>query len=171
MVILQRQFMDTLFKQIGVFHWKFLALMLFLWGSAFLHLTSNVTRAGARFYSVNAKSSTELRSLIKKLRSQGAKVTLTSERVEQPFFSVPARILNINDVGIQVFQYSSRSATNKEAMLVSADGMAIGGSKPSWMAPPHFFKSGRLLVVYVGDDQKILALLQSALGKQFAGSG
>lgn len=162
--------MGTLFRQIGGFHSKFVVLTLFLWGSAFPHLTGNVTWAGTTPHSVNAKSSTELRSLMKKLRSQGAKVALTGEKVEQPFFSVPARILNINGVGIQVFQYSSPSAAHKEAMLVSSDGMSIGGSKPAWMGPPHFFKSGRLIVLYLGNDHTILKTIHGALGKQFAGS-
>jgi hypothetical protein len=38
-----------------------------------------------------------------------------------------------------------------------------------WMATPHFFKSGSLLVLYVGDDAEILDLLKDSLGDQFAG--
>jgi hypothetical protein len=161
--------MATLFRKSWGFHSKFVVPTLFLVSSAFPHLTGNVIRARTTSYLINAKSSTELRSLIKKLRRQGARVVLTSEKVEQPFFSSPARILNINGVGVQVFQYSSTSAVNKEAMLVSSDGMSIGSSKPAWMGPPHFFKSGRLIVLYVGNDHTILKAIQGALGKQFAG--
>lgn len=149
-------------------HPEFVALTLFLLFSLFPHVTGNAIRATS--FSVNVKSSTELRSLMKKLRSQRARVALTSEIVEQPFFFVPARILNINGVGIQVFQYSSVSAADKDAMLVSVNGMTIGASKPHWMGPPHFYKSGRLIVLYLGSDQRILKVLHSALGKQFAGT-
>jgi hypothetical protein len=38
------------------------------------------------------------------------------------------------------------------------------------MAPPHFFKRGRLLVLYLGTDRQILKILHAALGKQFAGA-
>jgi hypothetical protein len=39
----------------------------------------------------------------------------------------------------------------------------------SWMATPHFYKTGRILVLYVGDDQKVIDVLTGALGPQFAG--
>jgi hypothetical protein len=39
----------------------------------------------------------------------------------------------------------------------------------SWMATPHFFKKGRILVLYVGDNTETLGLLESVLGAQFAG--
>lgn len=162
--------MSTLFRQSAGFKANFVVLTLLLWCSAFPYLTGNVARASTSSDSISAKSATELRRLVKKLRSQGARVKLTGERVEQPFFSVPARILNINGVGVQVFQYSSVSAAHKEALLVSSDGMTVGTSKPSWMAPPHFFRNGRLIVLYLGTDPTILKTLHGALGKQFAGA-
>ncbi len=163
--------MGTLFRQSAGFQGNFVVLTLFLLlSSAFPQLTGNVVRASTPAYSVQAERPAELRSLMKKLRRQGARVALTSERVKQPFFSVPARILNIDGVGVQVFQYSLLSAASKEAAVVNSDGMTIGASKPSWMAPPHFFRSGRLIVLYVGNDQSILILLQGALGNQFAGN-
>jgi len=39
----------------------------------------------------------------------------------------------------------------------------------TWMAPPHFFKSGQMLVIYVGDDAAVLDPLKVVLGEQFAG--
>lgn len=120
-------------------------------------------------YLVSAKPSKELARLIKKLRAQKARVALTTERVEQPFFSPSALIVNINDQAVQVFEYSHVAEADKEAKLVSADGMTIGGIKPFWIAPPHFFKGGRLIVIYVGNDSVILKLLHRVLGGQFAG--
>ncbi|MGI9067074.1 MAG: hypothetical protein ACR2HX_11820 [Pyrinomonadaceae bacterium] len=52
---------------------------------------------------------------------------------------------------------------------MSSDGTTIGTSKPTWMATPHFFKTGKLIVLYVGGNQTILELLRTALGGQFAG--
>jgi hypothetical protein len=133
-------------------------------------LPANEVRTSSGYrYSLAPKSSRELLRLTKKLRSAGARVALTSERVKQAFFAPAARIMNINGEGVQVFEYSKVSAAAKDAMLVSSDGMTIGTSKPSWMAPPHFFRSGRLIVIYVGNEETILRLLQGALGKQFAG--
>jgi hypothetical protein len=35
--------------------------------------------------------------------------------------------------------------------------------------PPHFFKSGRLIVLYVGEESSVLKALEAMLGPQFAG--
>jgi hypothetical protein len=116
-----------------------------------------------------SKLPNEYRRLIGMLRAQGASVRSTGEKVRQPFFSVPGRILKVNNEAIQVFEYSKIAITESQAKRVSPDGKTIGNSKPSWMSTPHFFKSQKLIVIYVGDDQTILKILQAALGNQFAG--
>jgi len=39
----------------------------------------------------------------------------------------------------------------------------------AWVAPPHFFQAGRVLVLYTGTDQTVLTTLAELLGPQFAG--
>jgi hypothetical protein len=39
-----------------------------------------------------------------------------------------------------------------------------------WVAPPHFFLKGRVLVIYVEKDPAVMNLLTRLLGSQFAGS-
>lgn len=121
-------------------------------------------------HSSSRTTSSELARLIQKLRASGATVALTNERVSQPFFSVRGRIMKINGEAVQVFEYRSPSAANADAKRVSADGSTIGASKPMWMATPHFFKSGKFIVLYVGRNQTILDLLRTSLGEQFAGA-
>jgi hypothetical protein len=111
----------------------------------------------------------EYSRLIGKLRARRANVKSTKEKVWQPFFSVSGRIMKVNNGAIQVFEYSTPAATQSQANRVSPDGKTIGNSKPSWMSTPHFFKSPKLIVIYVGDDQTILRILQAELGHQFAG--
>lgn len=117
----------------------------------------------------SARLATEYLDLVNRLRSAGANVKLTAERVRQPFFSVPARIVSINDESVQVFKFANTSAAEGAAKRVASDGMTIGTSKPSWMAPPHFFKNGKLIVLYVGANESILKVLRASLGGQFAG--
>ena len=117
---------------------------------------------------VTARSS-ELVRLAGKLRAQGATVALTGEKVTQPFFSVSGRIIKINGEALQVLEYASPSAADAEASRVSADGTTIGTSKPTWMATPHFFKSGKVIVLYIGGNQTTINLLRTVLGNQFAG--
>jgi hypothetical protein len=111
----------------------------------------------------------EYARLMGKLRARRASVKSTKEKVRQPFFSVSGRIMKVKNEAIQVFEYSNPVATESQAKLVSPDGKTIGNSKPSWMSTPHFFKSQKLIVIYVGDDQTILRILQAVIGNQFAG--
>lgn len=111
---------------------------------------------------------TDLGSLQKALAAAGAEVEL-GDSVEQPFFAVKGEILKVNGVDVQVFEYESAEAMEADAAQVSADGGSVGTSMMMWMATPHFFKSDRVLALYVGDDAAILDLLKSALGEQFAG--
>lgn len=106
--------------------------------------------------------------LINSLRESGAEVEL-GNTVEQAFFGPTGRILKVNGEDVQVFEYPSAEALEADAVQVSADGGSVGTSMVTWMAAPHFFKSGNVLVLYVGDDAAVLDLLKGALGEQFAG--
>jgi hypothetical protein len=70
---------------------------------------------------------------------------------------------------VQVFQYANAAAAEAEAAPISRDGMAVGTRKIFWAGPPHFFKKEKLLVLYVGDNSKVLKTLEAVLGQQFAG--
>ena len=115
------------------------------------------------------RSTEELLRLVKTLRRQGATVAITNEKVSQPFFSVVSRVIRVNGQGVQVFEYRRASTAANEAKRVSSDGKTIGTSKPSWLSTPHFFKTEKLILLYVGDDQTVLRILQATLGNQFAG--
>jgi hypothetical protein len=107
-------------------------------------------------------------SLVDALRVAGATVE-SGDEVEQAFFAVMGQIIKVNGADVQVFEYETAEAMEAEAAQVAEDGGSIGTSMVSWMATPHFYKAGRILVLYVGDDQAILDLLEGALGPQFAG--
>jgi hypothetical protein len=102
------------------------------------------------------------------VKNEGVKVELGGS-VDQPFFSVKGQIIQINNVDVQVFEYTSSEAMAADANRVASDGGSIGTSMVSWMAPPHFFKTGRVLVLYIGDNGAVLNLLKGELGEQFAG--
>ena len=56
-----------------------------------------------------------------------------------------------------------------EAELVASDGSSVGTSMMAWIATPHFYINGMLIVLYVGDSSETIGLLEDALGPQFAG--
>jgi hypothetical protein len=107
-------------------------------------------------------------SLVDTLRAAGAEVE-PGDTVEQAFFSVTGQIIKVNSMDVQVFEYESAEAMEADAAQVAPDGGSIGTSMVMWVEAPHFFKSGRVLVLYVGDDAAVLDLLESVLGEQFAG--
>ena len=106
--------------------------------------------------------------LIKDLSAAGANVEL-GDSVEQAFFTVKGRILKVNGADMQVYEYDSTEAMEADAAQVAPDGGSIGTSMVMWVEAPHFFKSGNVLVLYVGEDAAVLDLLKGALGEQFAG--
>lgn len=110
----------------------------------------------------------DLKSLVAKLRSRRVTVKLGG-RVEQPFFSVPGRELNVDGNTIQVFEYKTAARAEADSRKISEDGSPIGTTMITWVGPPHFFKSGRLIVLYIGENTALINALGNALGRQFAG--
>lgn len=110
----------------------------------------------------------DYKALVKKIRAGGATAT-PGEKVSQPFFTVSGRTLNVKDEQIQVFEYRAAKTAESESSQVSGDGSPVGTTMINWIAPPHFYKSGRLIVLYVGENADVIKALENALGKQFAG--
>ena len=105
---------------------------------------------------------------IERLRARGATVEIEGE-AEQPFLPITGRMIKIDGEDIQVFEFPNSAAVEAEAARISRDGETVGTAKIHWIGSPHFYKQGRLLVLYVGDDDKALKVLESVLGRQFAG--
>lgn len=106
--------------------------------------------------------------LVGALRQAWAEVE-SAGTISQPFFSVGAEILLVDGSEVQVFEFPDAQARMEQAELVAADGGSIGTTMATWISTPHFFEAGRLIVLYVGEDEELLQLLESHLGSQFAG--
>lgn len=107
-----------------------------------------------------------LQELIAGLKRRGKKLG-RKEKVEQPFLSVKGQIISVDDQEVQVFEYRNVLAAELDKKKINdtrATSMAM------WIAPPHFFWSGRLIVLYVGEAPSMLATLTELLGPQFAGN-
>lgn len=102
------------------------------------------------------------------LQAAGATVE-TDEPVSQAFFSPEGSIIKVNGADVQVFEYESVEAMKEEASQVALDGGSIGTTMVTWVDTPHFYKAGRIIVLYVGSDGMVVDLLEEALGPQFAG--
>ncbi len=104
-------------------------------------------------------------NLVSQLRAKGATIKSSGERVSQPFFSARGRILTVNGQPAQVFEFPNAARAAAETKRVEATATTLA----AWIAPPHFFHSCKLIVLYVGDNGSILKLLTTVLGPQFAG--
>lgn len=58
------------------------------------------------------------------------------------------------------------STINKDASEISR---AYNPIKIEWPKTPHFYKKGKIIVQYIGDDEKIISDLKEIMGEQFAG--
>lgn len=107
-------------------------------------------------------------SLVEELRLMGNSVE-SLESIYQPFFTPQGQIIELNDEDIQVFEYSSEEEANKEAVQVSADGISVGTTMLTWIYTPHFYQSGKIIVLYIGNNSEVIDMLTELLGPQFAG--
>lgn len=93
-----------------------------------------------------------LRELIAGLKGRGKKVG-RKEKVEQPFLSVKGQIISVDDQDVQVFEYRNVLAAELDKKKINdtrATSMAM------WIAPPHFFRSGRLIVLTLAKPHQCL---------------
>jgi len=108
------------------------------------------------------------KGFVERLRASGAEVE-EAESVEQVFMSVPGRIINVNGVDVQVFEYADEADRLADSDMIPEDGASFPTIMVTWIDQPHFWADGRLIVLYVGSDQAIVDLLTSLLGVPIAG--
>jgi hypothetical protein len=116
------------------------------------------------------------------LRDSGASVEIGGE-VTVGLFSVKGRVVMVNDELTNVLEFGNEALADEEATWVDPDGNGmekVTGPREtiqvlwSLIGPQHFYKKGRLIVLYVdissGSDPSTRNLLESILGSQFAGA-
>ena len=108
-------------------------------------------------------------SLIAALQTAGATAEV-ADPISQPFFTPEGVFVTINgEEDVQVFEYEDAKTMESEAAQVAPDGGSVGTSMMMWVDKPHFYKSGRIIVFYIGNNTEILGLLDKVMGPQFAG--
>ena len=107
-------------------------------------------------------------SLVAALEEAGATVEM-GDPISQPFFSVEGHIIKVNGADVQVFEYESSESMELESSQIAPDGSSSATTMITWIDTPHFYKAGKIVVLYIGSDATVLDLLNGALGAQFAG--
>jgi hypothetical protein len=110
---------------------------------------------------------TDLVSFIDAAQASGLSVS-QSGTVSQPFFAVEGTVVTVDGADVQVFEFADAEDAQAAVAALGPDGnpptMMI-----EWVAPPHFYQAGRLVVLYLGDDPELLQALSDLLGPQVAG--
>ena len=107
-------------------------------------------------------------SLVAALEAGGAVVEV-GEPISQPFFSVEGSIIKVNGADVQVFEFENADEMELASSQIAPDGGSDATTMITWIDTPHFYKSGRIVALYIGSDEAVLSLLEKALGAQFAG--
>lgn len=99
----------------------------------------------------------------------------TTEPIEQPFFNAEQVTRLVISGGplsgpaeLQVYEYADPATLESDARQVTPDGN-LNTVMITWIADPHFFCTGQLIVIYLGDDGAAVGLLTELFGPQFAG--
>ncbi|MCZ6539866.1 MAG: hypothetical protein O6922_08595 [Chloroflexi bacterium] len=107
------------------------------------------------------------------LESIGATVELVGPSEFTVLFGLLPSEIKVNGQSVQIYSFAPGTSAEKASESVSASGSTIvnpDGSAMSvlWIAPPHFYLFGNSIILYVGTDPGIGALLISVASK-FAG--
>ena len=119
-------------------------------------------------------------SFVDNLRAQGLTVEIVGN-VQQPFLRPPGTKLRISGgaltqpAEVESFNYDDTDlqmngirAADQDTSQIQPNGTPKTATV-TWNGPPHFFRTQRVLVLYVGTDPAVLKLLADTLGPQFAG--
>ena len=113
-------------------------------------------------------TASDWRAVERELRAAGLALA-DAGVIEQPFWTRSARVYNTGEGDLQIYEFASSSDAETAMHQVDARGAAVGTSNISWMAPPHFYRRGSIIAIYLGTDAATLRRLQTVLGPQFAG--
>lgn len=74
---------------------------------------------------------------------------------------------------ISIYIYQNVKKMEDDADCISIDGCSYEGFMRkvfiSWVSYPHFYKMDNIIVLYVGEERRIIDTLEAICGEQFAG--
>ncbi len=107
-------------------------------------------------------------TLIQKLSDEGINVKIEGE-VTYPFFSVTGKRILVNNDVLEVFEYPTVLSAAQAAAQIVQNGTVVGDTKVEWPESPHFYHNGKMIILYLGNDENILNIFKEKISYQFAG--
>jgi hypothetical protein len=95
--------------------------------------------------------------------------------VENPddFLSNTKKRMVIGKEALDIYLYNSNKEMEDDAKNINMNGFGYSDGNKSiivdWISYPHFYKKGNIIVLYVGENEKIISDLNDIMGEQFAG--
>lgn len=141
-----------------------------------------VSLAGLFVFSPGAERFS-LHSFLYAMQSSGREPRIEEVSGSDPIFTGrPMKILlgGETEASLTLLRYPSEELAAQEAACVEPDGFTVnfppenGLSRSvhlSWVSYPHFFRDRDTILLYVGEDEELLAELESLFGPPFAGTG
>ncbi|MBA3716610.1 MAG: hypothetical protein H0W87_00060 [Actinobacteria bacterium] len=76
---------------------------------------------------------------------------------------------------LHLFRFPSEQRARQAASLVEPDGYMVTNDTGvnqivDWVAPPHWFRAGREIAIYLGSSADVIGALEAIAGPQFAGA-
>ena len=110
--------------------------------------------------------------LVRNLENKG--FTIETEDVEESILLGERKWLTLNGSdNISVYLYENSNRMEKDSSYLSNDGFSYNNGKESidieWVSYPHFFKSENMIILYVGENSKIVEALEELVDPQFVG--
>jgi hypothetical protein len=111
--------------------------------------------------------------LVDRLRAAGATVAAVGTAAGAYGLHGEGRAILVDGARVAVYEYGDAGGAEADAAHISADGTMFTWPGKAMIVdfvdPPHWYRSGRILALYVGTDASIQALLEKQLGAPFAG--
>jgi len=109
-------------------------------------------------------------NIINLMTASGNKVDVIGGAAHPYFKTRHAAVRVNNGVDLELYEFSSSDDLNEAAASISPDGSKIASDSIAWPAPPHFYKTDKVIILYMGSDRDNMVQLASAFGNQFAGA-
>lgn len=106
-------------------------------------------------------------NLIDALASAGVPAQ-PGERASGMPFSVPRRPVDVGTFEIAVYEYDDPATRVAEEATIAMEGWSVNHTPVEWVATPHYWSRGRVIVLYLGDDHSVIDFLSQVLGPEVA---
>jgi hypothetical protein len=112
-----------------------------------------------------------IESLSKSLTAAGLSVqpAATPDRIDAGLFNTTSALITASREKVLAYEFATEAEAEAAASKVVPDGSGIGLKYVNWRATPHFYRRGKLIVIYEGEQKLMTDTLSAAMGPRFAG--